>query len=156
MLQQHEIKQIEALLVESHDIFARHRFDIGANEEVTVKLTPKHESPSYSQSLPTRVKLKEDILVEIALLQNYDIITALPFSMYASPIFAEKKPNGKLRLLDDLRKINNLISDDNVNNNHSVSTLTDAGQHIWQENTFLQTQVFGGLPLSPHGGPEIQ
>ena len=26
MLQQHEIKQIEALLVEFHDIFARHRF----------------------------------------------------------------------------------------------------------------------------------
>ena len=45
-LQQHEIKQIEALLVEFHDIFARHRFDIGVNEEFTVKLTPKDESPA--------------------------------------------------------------------------------------------------------------
>ena len=50
MLQQHEIKQIEALLVEFHDIFARHRFDIGVNEEFTVKLTPKDDSPAYSQN----------------------------------------------------------------------------------------------------------
>ena len=67
MLQQHEIKKIESLLVEYHDIFARHRFDIGMNEEFTVKLTPKDDSPAYSQSLPTPVNLKEDILVELAL-----------------------------------------------------------------------------------------
>ena len=53
------MRQIETLLVEFHDIFARHRFDIGVNEEFTVKLTPKDESRAYSQSLPT---LKEDIL----------------------------------------------------------------------------------------------
>ena len=41
MLQQHEIRKIESLFVEFHDIFARHRFDIGIKEEITVKLTPK-------------------------------------------------------------------------------------------------------------------
>ena len=112
MLQQNEIKQIEALMVDFHDIFARHRLDISVNEEFTVKLTPKDESPAYSQSLHTPVNLKEDILVELALLHKYGIITTLPFSKYASPIFAQKKPNGKLRLLVDLRKINKLISDD--------------------------------------------
>ena len=50
MLQQHEIEKIESLLVEYHDIFARHRFDIGM-KEFTVKLTPKVDSPAYSQSL---------------------------------------------------------------------------------------------------------
>ena len=103
MLQQHEIKQLEALLVQFHNIFARHRFDIGVNEEITAKLTPKDESPAYSQSLPTPVNLKEDILVELALLHKYGFITTLPFPKYASPIFAQKKPNGKLRLLVDLR-----------------------------------------------------
>ena len=68
--------------------------------------------------------LKEDIRVELALLQRYGIITTLPFSKYASRIFAQKKPNGKLRLLVDLRKINILISDDYINNNHPVSPLT--------------------------------
>ena len=91
MLQKREIKPIEALLVEFHDIFARHRFDIGVNEEFTVKLTPKDETTAYSQSLPTPVNLKEDILAELALLHKYGIKTTFPFSKYASPIFAQKK-----------------------------------------------------------------
>ena len=98
MLQPTEIARIEDLLVEFHDIFARLRFDIGMNEDFKVKLTPKDDSPAYSQSLPTPINLKEDILVELALLHRYGIITTLPFSKYASPIFAQKKPNGKLRL----------------------------------------------------------
>ena len=37
MLQPAEITRIEDLLVEFHDIFARHRFDIGMNEDFKVK-----------------------------------------------------------------------------------------------------------------------
>ena len=136
MLQPAEIACIEDLLVEFHDIFARHRFDIGMNEDFKVKLKPKDDSPAYSQSLPTPINLKEDILVELALLHRYGIITTLPFSKYASPIFAQKKPNGKLRLLVDLRKINNLISDDYINNNHPVSTLTDVA-NIWPGKSYF-------------------
>ena len=151
MLQQHEVRQIETLLVEFYDIFARHRFDTGVNEEFTVKLAPKDESSAYSQSPPTPVNLEEDILVELALLHQYGIITTLPFSKYASPIFAQKKPNGKLRLLVDLRKINNLISDDYVNNNHPVSTLTDAAQQMAGKNFFCKldySQVYHCLPMA--------
>ena len=148
MLQQHEIKPIEALLVEFYDIFARHRFDIGVNEELTVKLTPKNESPAYSQSLPTPINLKEDILVELALLHKYGIITTLPFSKYASPFFAQKKPNGKLRLLNDLRKINNLISDDYINKNLPVSTLTDAAQHMAGKNSSANLTVRKPITVS--------
>ena len=158
MLQQHEIKKIESLLVEYHDIFARHRFDIGMNEEFTVKLTPKDDSPAYSQSLPTPVNLKEDILVELALLHKYGIITTLPFSKYASPIFAQKKPNGKLRLLVDLRKINNLISDDYINNNHPVSTLTDAAQHMAGKKLFCKldcSQAYHCLPMADQRSIEM-
>ena len=112
MLQLAEIACIEDLLVEFHDIFARHRLDLGMNEDLKVKLTPKDDSPAYGQSLPSPINLKEDIFVEYALLHCYGLLTTLPFSKYAIPIFAQKKPNGKLRLLVDLRKINNLISDD--------------------------------------------
>ena len=91
MLQPAEIARIEYLLVEFHDIFARHRFDIGMNEDFKVKLTPKDDSPAYSQSLPTPINLKEDILVEQALLQCYRIITTLPFSKYASPNICTKE-----------------------------------------------------------------
>ena len=108
------------------------------NEDFKIKQTPKDDSPAYSQSLPTPINLKEDILVELALLHRYGIITTLPFSKYASPIFAQKKPNGKLRLLVDLRKINNLISDDYINNKHPVSTLTDAAQHMAGKRLFCK------------------
>ena len=121
---------MEELLVEFHDIFARHRFDIGTNREFNVKLTPNDDRPAYSQSLPTPINLKNDITVELALLHKYGIITTLPFSNYASPIFAQRKPNGRLRLLVDSRKKNNLISENYVNNNHPVSTLSDAAQNM--------------------------
>ena len=124
--------------MEFQDIFARHRFNIGMNEEIKVKLTPKDDSPVYSQSLPAPINFKEDILVELPMLHRYGIIITLPFSKHASPIFAEKKPNGKLRLQVDLRKINNLISDDYINNNHPVSTLVDADQHMAGKKLFCK------------------
>ena len=98
-LQPAEITQIEELLVEFYDIFARHRFDIGMNEEFKVNLIPKDESPAYSQSLPKPINLKEDILVELALLHRYGIITTLPFFKYASPIFAQKKTKWQITTL---------------------------------------------------------
>ena len=66
------------------------------------------------------------------------MITVLPFSKHASPIFAERKPNGKLRLLVDLRKINTLIADDYTNNSHPVSTLSDAAQHLAGKSLFCK------------------
>ena len=71
-------------------------------------------------------------------MRKYGIITVLPFSKYASPIFAQRKPNGKLRLLVDLRKINSLIADDNTKNNHLVSTLSDAAQHLAGKSLFCK------------------
>ena len=153
-----EKEKIEELLLEYHDIFARHRFDIGMNEEFKVKLTPKDDSPAYSQSLPTPINLKEDILVELAMLHKYGIITTLPFSKYASPIFAQKKPNGKLGLLVDLRKINNLISDDYINNNHPVSTLVDAAQHLAGKKLFCKldcSQAYHCLPMADQRSIEM-
>ena len=152
---QPEAKQtVENLLVEFHDIFARHRFDIGINTEFKVQLTPLDNRPAYSQSLPAPINLKDDILVE----HKYGIITTLPFSKYASPIFAQRKPNGKLRLLLDLRKINTLIADDYINNNHPVSTLTDAAQHMAGKNLFCKldcSQAYHCLQMADQQSIEL-
>ena len=75
-----EKQAIEDILVEYHDIFARHRMDIGMNTEFKVKLTPKDDKAVYSQSLPMPIHLKEDLIVELALMHKYGIITVLPFS----------------------------------------------------------------------------
>ena len=129
---------VEDLLVQFPDIFARHRFDIGINTEFKAQLTPLDNKPADSQSLPAPINLKVDILVELALLHKYGIITTLLFSKYASPIFAQRKPNGKLCLLVGLRKFNAFITDDYINNNHPVSTMTDAEQQMARKNLFCQ------------------
>ena len=125
-------------MVDYHDIFARYRMDIGLKAEFKVKSTPKDKKAIYSQNLPMPIHLKEDLIVELALLHKYGIITVLLFSKYASPIFAQRKPNEKLRLLVDLRKINSRIADDYTNNNHPVSTLSDAAQHLAGKSLFCK------------------
>ena len=139
-----EKQAIEDILIDYHDNFARHRMDIGMNTEFKVKLTPKDDKAVYSQSLPMPIHLKEDPIVEVALMHKSGIITVLPFSKYASPIFAQRKPNGKLRLFVDLRKINSLIADDYTNNNHPVSTLSDEAQHLAGESLFCKLDCSQG------------
>ena len=133
-----ERQQIEEILIKFHNLFARHRFDIGTNREFKVKLTPNDDRPAYSQNLPTSINLRDDITLEFALLHKYGIITTLLFSKYASLIFAQRKPKGRLRLLVDLRKINNLITENYIDNNHPVSTLSDAAQHLADKNLFCK------------------
>ena len=66
-----EKQAIEDILVEYHDIFTRHRMDIGMNTEFKVKLTPKDDEAVYSRSLPMPIHLKEDLIVELALMHKY-------------------------------------------------------------------------------------
>ena len=126
LLSEMEKQAVEDTLVDYHDIFARHRMVIGMNTEFKVTLTPKKDKAVSRQNLPMPIHLKEDLIVELAPEHKYGIITVLPFSNYASPIFAQRKPNRKLRPLVDLRKINILIADDYTINIHPVSTLSDA------------------------------
>ena len=138
ILSQLEKQRIEALLVKYHGSFARHRLDIGINTEFKIKLTPKHDEPVYAQSLPTPTNLKVDLLVELALMQEYGIITTLPYSKYSSPIFAQRKPNGKLRILVDLRRINHLLKNDYNQHNHPVTTMADETQHMGEKRYFCK------------------
>ena len=153
-----EKQAMENILFEYHDIFARHRMDIGMNTEFKVKLTPKDDKAVYSQSLPMPIHLKEDLIVELALMHKHGIITVLLFSKYASPIFAQRKPNGKLRLLVDLRKTNSLIADDYTNNSHPVSTLSDAAQHLAGKSLFCKldcSQAYHCLQMADQRSVEI-
>ena len=132
--------------------------DIGMNTEFQVKLTPKDNKAVYSQSPPMPIHLEEDLFVEIALMHKYGIITVLPFSKYAIPIFAQRKPNGKLRLLVDLRKINTLITDDYTDNNHPVSTLSDAAHHLAAKSLFCKldcSQAYHCLQMADQRSVEM-
>ena len=93
-----------------HNLLATHRLQIMMNTEFKVKLTPKDDKAAYSQNLLLPIQLKEDLIVEMVLFYSFKTITVLTFSKYASPIF-QRKPNGTLPLLVDLRRINSLIAD---------------------------------------------
>ena len=158
LLTETEKQAVEDILVEYHDIFARQRMDIGMNTEFKVKLTPKVDKVVYSQSLPMPIHLKEDLIVELALMHKYGIITVLPFSKYTSPIIAQRKPNGKLRLLVDLRKINTLIADDYTKIIHPVSTLSDAAQHLARMSLFCKldcSQAYHCLQMADQRSVEM-
>ena len=87
-----EAKQaVEDLLVEFFDTFARHRFDIGNNTVFKVQLTPLDDRPADSQSLPAPINLKDDILVELALLLKYGIITTTPLANTLVQQFSHKE-----------------------------------------------------------------
>ena len=151
-------QSIEVFLVDYHDIFARHRMDLGMNTEFKLKLTPKDDKVVYCQSLPMPIHLKEDIIVELTLMHKYGIITVLPFSKYASPIFAQRKPNGNLRLPMEHRKINSLIADDFTKNNHPVSTLSDAAQHLAGNSLFCKldcSQAYHCLQMADQRSVEM-
>ena len=140
LLTETEKQAVENILVEYHDIFARYRLDIGMNTEFKVRLTPKDDKATHSQSSPMPIHLKKGLIVEFVLMHKYGIITVLPFSKYARPIFAQRKPSEKLRLLVELRKINTLIADDYTNSNHLVSTLSGAAQHLAGKSLFCKLE----------------
>ena len=71
-------------------------------------------------------------------MHEYGIITTLPYSKYSSPIFAQRKLNGKLRILVDLRRINHLLKNDYNKHNHPVTTIAEAAQHMAGKKYFCK------------------
>ena len=121
---------------------ARPCFESGVNTEFKVQLTHLDNTPANSQRILAPLDLKDDILVQLAFLHKYGIITTLLFSKHASPVSTQEETDGKLRLLADLRKINTLMADDYIINNHPVSTLTDAAQHMAEKNLICKLDCF--------------
>ena len=104
------------------------------------------------------IHLKEDLIVELALVHKHGIITVLLFSKYTIPIFGKRKSNGKLCLLVDLRKSNSLIADDYTNNNYPVSTLSYAAQHLAGKSLFYKldcSQAYHCLQMADQRSVEM-
>ena len=123
-------KQLRKILVECHVVLGKQRKGIEMNTKFRVKLTPKIDKAVYDQKIPMSIHLKEDLIFELALMHKHGKIMLLPFSKYASQKFARRKRNGKLPLLVDLRKVNSLIADENMNNNHPLNPLSDTAQQL--------------------------
>ena len=103
-----------------------------------VKLTPADDLPVYVQSPPSPIHLRDEILVELALMQYYGIVTLLSNSKYSSPIFAQRKPSRKLRILIVLRRVNHLLRSDYSDNIFPFSNMTDAVHHFAAKTMFTK------------------
>ena len=57
LLTETEKQAVENILVEYHNVFARHRMDIGLNTDFKVRLTPEDDEAVYSQSVPMPIHL---------------------------------------------------------------------------------------------------
>ena len=157
LLTENEKQAIEDILVDYHDTFAGHRMDIGIKKEFKVKRTPKNDKVVYSQSLPVPMHLKGDLIVALPLMHKYGNIS---FTLYksASPIFAQRKPNGKLRLLVDPRKIKTLIADDYTKNHNPASSLSDAAQHMAVKcllSKLICSRAYQGLQMADQWSVEM-
>ena len=71
-------------------------------------------------------------------MQYFDIIASLPFPKYSSPIFAQSRSSGTLRILIDLRRINHLLRHDYTNNSFPIPNICDASAHLAGKKTFAE------------------
>ena len=110
---------------------------IWAKIQTLVKPTPEHDRPIYSPNSITPKHLRDELIIELALMQYYDIIT-LHNSKYSSPIFAQRKGSEKLRILIDLRKKNHLLQHDYVNNKFPIPTMYEASAHLSGKKIFAK------------------
>ena len=84
-------------------------------------------------------------------MQFYGILTTLDYSKYSSPIFAQRKPNGDLRILFDLRRINHLLRHDYDDNNFPVASMEEAQTHLANKKFFSKldaTQAYHAVKLA--------
>ena len=56
---------VGALIVEFHDFFVQHRFDLGLIVELRVQLKPLEEEPDYNPKLSAPINPKHRFLVEL-------------------------------------------------------------------------------------------
>ena len=66
--------------------------------------------------------LKENQMDELVKMHKHALSKVLPVTKYASPNFAQRNPNRRIRLLVDLVKFNSLLSDYYINIEHPVTT----------------------------------
>ena len=92
LLTETEKQAFENILVEYHDIFARHRMHIGLNTEFKMRLTTKDDKALYSQSLPVPIHLNEDLIVELALWTNTGLSQSYPSQNMRVPFLRSENP----------------------------------------------------------------
>ena len=92
----------------------------------------------YVQRPPAPIHLRDEILMEFALLQYFNIITTPSHSKNNSPIFVHRKSFGKLEIFSDLRPVNHFLRHDYLNSNFPISKMTVALNYFARKGLFYK------------------
>ena len=125
-------------MVQNHDVFAKHWFDVGYDTELNIELTPDHPLLLYVQGHPGPIHLRDETLNELALLQLLNIMKTLSHFKYSSPIIVLRKSSCKLGVFIQLRRVSHLQRHDHKNSNLPFSNMIDDTNHFAGINLFCK------------------
>ena len=77
-----EKQAVEKTLFGNHDLFSGHRLDIGTDTEFKEKLTSKVDKAAHSRKLPTPIKLKDYLIVDVTLMHKLLISSTAIFQIH--------------------------------------------------------------------------
>ncbi len=99
-------KKYLELVLKHHEVVSRHRFDLGRTDTLMHSIDLKDKSPVYVKQFQIPDAHREEVEKHVGEWLKMGVIEPT-HSRYNSPLFAVKKKNGSLRLVQDFRALNN-------------------------------------------------
>ena len=130
-------KQIDKILKEYEDIFAKDKKDLGRTFIVKYQIDTGEEKPIKMRAYRVGPKEREIIKEEIKKMLEKGVIRESQ-SDWASPVVLVKKKNGDIRFCTDYRKLNKITRKDN----HPLPRIDDMIER------FLGSQWFSSLDIA--------
>ena len=134
-------------VTENHDIFSRDEFELGEAAVMKHKIVPKSNKPIFVKQfrIPQEGQQFVEDFVDRGLVQG---TVEEARSIHNSPIFVVAKPSGGLRIVQDLRAINEGTMDDHFSIADTKSCIDQIGQNGSGVFSALDlTSAFWQLPL---------
>ena len=101
------MNQICDLLIDYHQVFSRHKYDLGCTDLVQVRI-PTGDAKPYAEGLRSHPKAYLDIIdAEIEAMRKADVIEPSQ-SSWNSNIVCVRKRNGDVKVCVDMRRLNSV------------------------------------------------
>ena len=137
------------LVIDHHEAFGGHEYDIGVTNTYTLDIRMKTEEPIYVKQFRIPDTHRDWLIEHVKKLLAIGVIERST-SRWNSPVFAVTKPSGGLRMIIDLRKINSAMVPHYYVGEPLESILDRIGKMGAQYFSVTDTlKGFFGLRLSP-------
>ena len=110
LLTDEQFWQLQNLLTENHDVFAKHSWDLGKTNLITGHIDTGNHPPVRMKPYRTPIAYREEVSKQIDSMLKAGIISPSN-SSYAAPLLCVPKKDGSIRICYDYRKLNATVSD---------------------------------------------